>query len=196
MEDLKKEILKLYEQQEAFMKEKYDRSLSFQDGLFDRFERAKRLGFAEDASIYNSALVFGNVKAGVKTWIGPYVILDGSGGNIEIGNYCSISAGVHIYTHDSVMWALSGGKDPYSKGAVKIGSKTYIGAHSIIKSGVNIGKMCVVGANSFVNKIFEDNSIIAGSPARKIGKVILSGDKIKLEYFSEKNNEIDHDEHC
>jgi acetyltransferase-like isoleucine patch superfamily enzyme len=120
MEDLKKEILKLYEQQEAFMKEKYERSLSFQDGLFDRFERAKRLGFAEDASIYNSALVFGNVKAGVKTWIGPYVILDGSGGNIEIGNYCSISAGVHIYTHDSVMWALSGGKDPYSKGAVNI----------------------------------------------------------------------------
>lgn len=185
MEDLKKEILNLYEQQELFMKEKYDRSLSFQDGLFDRFERAKRLGFGEDASIYNSALVFGNVKAGVKTWIGPYVILDGSGGDIEIGEYCSISAGVHIYTHDSVMWALSGGKESYSKANVNIGSHTYIGAQSIIKSGINIGKMCVIGANSFINNNIEDNSIFVGSPAKKIGKVLLVEEKIKLEYFSD-----------
>lgn len=185
MENLKQEIFNLYKQQESFMKEKYDRSLSFQDGLFDRFERAKSLGFGEGASIYNSALVFGNVKAGAKTWIGPYVILDGSGGDIEIGNYCSISAGVHIYSHDSVMWALSGGKKYYNKGTVNIGSNTYIGAQSIIKSGANIGTMCVVGANSFVNKVVEDNSIIAGSPARKIGKVIVSGDEIKLEYFSD-----------
>lgn len=185
MEDLKKEILNLYEQQESFVKEKYDRSLSFQDGLFDRFERAKRLGFGEDASIYNSALVFGNVKAGVKTWIGPYVILDGSGGDIEIGDYCSISAGVHIYTHDSVMWALSGGHESYAKGAVNIGSNTYIGAQSIIKSGTTIGKMCIIGSNSFVNSDIGDNSIAVGSPAKKIGTVLLVEDKIKLEYFSD-----------
>lgn len=184
MEDLKKEILKLYEQQESFMKEKYDRTLSFQDGLFDRFERAKRLGFGEDASIYNSALVFGNVKAGVKTWIGPYVILDGSGGDIEIGEYCSISAGVHIYTHDSVMWALSGGKEEFSNASVYIGARTYIGAQSIIKAGVKIGTMCIVSANSFINNDVEDHSIVVGSPAKKIVNVIIdSAGHISLHYI-------------
>ena len=184
MKDLKKEISKLYEQQDLFMKEKYNRSLSFQDSLFDRFERAKRLGFGEGASIYNSALVFGNVKVGLKTWIGPYVILDGSGEDIEIGEYCSISAGVHIYTHDSVMWALSGGKKSYSQGGVIIGSKTYIGAQSVIRAGVKVGNMCVIGANSFVNTNVEDNLIIAGSPAKKIGRVRMSDHQIVLDYFS------------
>lgn len=183
MEDLKEEILKLYQQQESFMKEKYDRSLSFQDGLFDRFERAKRLGFGEDASIYNSALVFGNVKAGVKTWIGPYVILDGSGGDIEIGEYCSISAGVHIYTHDSVMWALSGGKSSVNKGKVTVGNCNYIGSQSVIISSVSIGSHCIIGANTFVNRDVEDYSIVVGSPARKIGTVIVdSFGNISLQY--------------
>ena len=184
MEDLKKEILNLYEQQETFMKEKFDRSLSFQDGLFDRFERAKRLGFGEDASIYNSALVFGNVNVGVKTWIGPYVILDGSGGDIDIGEYCSISAGVHIYTHDSVMWALSGGRSPAKQGKVIVGNCNHIGSQSVIISGVSIGSHCIIGSNTFVNRDVEDYSIVVGSPARKIGKVDLNvhTGKIKLVY--------------
>jgi acetyltransferase-like isoleucine patch superfamily enzyme len=184
MKNLKKEILKLYEQQELFTKEKYDRSLSFQDGLFDRFERAKRLGFGEGSSIYNSALVFGNVKVGLKTWIGPYVILDGSGGDIEIGEYCSVSAGVHIYTHDSVRWALSGGKEAAKLGKVLVGNCNYIGSQSVIISGISIGSHCVIGANTFVNRNIEDYSIVVGSPARKIGKVYIDVNTggIKLKY--------------
>ena len=48
------------------------------------------------------------VTVGAGTWIGPNTLLDGTGG-LSIGASCSISAGVQIYTHDSVMWALSGG---------------------------------------------------------------------------------------
>jgi acetyltransferase-like isoleucine patch superfamily enzyme len=181
--DLKCKIIELYEEQESFLKKQYDRSLSFQDGLFDRFERAKKLNFGEGSSIYNSALMFGNVNVGVKTWIGPYVLLDGSGGGINIGDYCSISAGVHIYTHDSVMWSLSGGKDSANKGEVFIGNCTYVGAQSIIKSGVRVGSQCLIGANTFINKNVENNSIMVGSPARKIGFVLVDNDgKIKLEY--------------
>ncbi|MDP2193598.1 MAG: acyltransferase [Alphaproteobacteria bacterium] len=186
MENLKQEIMKLYEEQETFLKEKYDRSLSFQDGLFDRFERAKRLGFGEKASIYNSALVFGNVHVGDHVWIGPFVILDGSGGCIKIGLHCSISAGVHIYTHDTVMWALSNGSRPATKGSVIIGDCTYIGAQSILKSGVTIGKHCVIAANSFVNNDIADYTIVAGSPAQKIGDVIFDGDDIQLVYTKER----------
>lgn len=181
--ELKNNLIDLYNFQEEFLKENYKRSLSFQDGLFDRFERAKRLGFSEGASIYNSALVFGEVKVGIKTWIGPYVILDGSGDGIKIGDYCSISAGVHIYTHDSVMWALSGGLHEMQKSTVSISSRVYIGAQSIIKAGVSIGSRCLIGANTFVNTDVEDNSIMAGSPAKKIGKVIEKGEKVLLKYF-------------
>ncbi|EKE00958.1 MAG: transferase family protein [uncultured bacterium] len=181
--DLKNKLFNLYEEQENFLKEKYDRSLSFQDGLFDRFDRAKKLGFDEGSSIYNSALVFGDVKIGIKTWIGPYVILDGSGGNIKIGDYCSISAGVHIYTHDSVMWALSGGKLGFHKANVLIGNCAHIGAQTIIKAGITIGSYCLIGANTFVNQSVEDYSILAGSPGKIIGKVVLQEEKITLEYF-------------
>ena len=77
--------------------------------------------FGDGASIYDSALVYGEVQAGEQTSIGPYTLLDGSGGGIEIGSYCSISAGVHIYTHDTVMWALSGGRAERRTAATRIG---------------------------------------------------------------------------
>lgn len=178
----------LYQAQEKHLKEHYQRSLSFQDGLFDRFERACSLGFEEGASIYNSALVFGDVKVGVKSWIGPYVILDGSGGGINIGSYCSISAGVHIYTHDSVMWALSGGQQSLHQSPVIINDCTYIGAQSVIKAGVSIGAHCVIGAHSFVNCDVPERTIVAGSPARPIGRIIIEQEEIRLEYDHKKRS--------
>ena len=150
--------------------------------MFDRFERAEKLGFGEKSSIYNSALVYGDVQVSAKTWIGPYVILDGSGGGINIGSYCSISAGVHIYTHDSIMWALSGGTESYHQGGVTIGNNTYIGAQSIIRAGVKIGNRCLIGANSFVNKDIAAGSIVVGNPGKVVGKIKLKNDKIFLEY--------------
>src|ERR1700681_854654 len=99
----------LYRERDHELRKKYKRSLGFGDAIFDRWERARSLGFGEGASIYNSAAIFGEVVVGEHTWVGPYVILDGSGGGIRIGRYCSISAGVHIYSHDTTLWALSGG---------------------------------------------------------------------------------------
>lgn len=149
----------------------FDRSLPFQDAVFDRWDRARKLGFGEDTSIYQSAHVFGDVKVGAGTWIGPYVILEGAGGGISIGDTCSISSGVQIYTHDTVGWALTGGRLKGRAGAVSIGNCTYIGSQSIISAGVRIGSHCVVAANSFISRDVDDNTIVAGSPARRIGQV-------------------------
>ena len=82
-------------------KKKFNRVLPFGDYFSDRWEKAKYLGFGEGSSVYDNVVVIGNVKVGKNTWIGPNVILDGSGG-LEIGSNCSISAGVQIYSHDSV----------------------------------------------------------------------------------------------
>ena len=162
------------------LRAQFDRSLPFADGLFDRWERAKRLGFSKGASIYDSALVYGDVKVGENTWIGPYTILDGSGGKVSIGSFCSISGGVHIYTHDTVLWALSGGQLEKRTGSVGIGDCCYIASQCIIAPNVTIGRQCVVAANSFVNRDVHDRTIVGGNPARELGRVEGEGKAVRL----------------
>ncbi len=173
-----------YLDNEEHLMREYQRSLSFQDGMFDRWERARRLGFGERTSIYNSATVFGSVNIGNDSWVGPNTILDGSGGNLRIGSFCSISSGVHIYTHDTVLWALSGGVLDYVKGAVSIGDCVYIGSQCVIAAGVKIGSLCVIGANSFVNDNVPDRTVVVGSPARRIGVVVGEADTVRIIFDS------------
>lgn len=146
------QIKKYYQKKFNLIKKKYKRSLSFGDYFTDRFERAKKEKFGEGSSVYDNVLILGNVKVGKNTWIGPNCILDGTGG-LEIGDNCSISAGVQIYTHDTVDKSISMGKlkkIPQKK--TVIGNGVYIGPNSVISKGVTIGDQVVVGALSFVNK--------------------------------------------
>ncbi|MBL4722063.1 MAG: acyltransferase [Alphaproteobacteria bacterium] len=160
-----------YETRDQELRQKFNRSLSFQDAMDDRWERAKRLGFGDGTSIYNSATIFGDVHVGRKTWIGPYVILEGVGGGITIGDTCSISSGVHIYTHNTIAWALSGGEIETQQAPVSIGDRNYIGSQSVIAAGVRIGDGCVIAANSFVNADVASGTVVGGTPARVLGRV-------------------------
>jgi acetyltransferase-like isoleucine patch superfamily enzyme len=179
--ELRTELEQLHWERQREVRDKWTRSLPYGDGIVDRWERAKFLGFGDGASIYDSALVLGDVKVGEKTWIGPSTVLDGSGG-LTIGSYCSISAGVQIYTHDSVKWALSGGVAEYERAPVSIGSNTYIGPMTIVGKGVRVGDHCLVGANSVVNKDLPDFSIAYGTTCRVVGKVRVSGRSVELIY--------------
>lgn len=169
-----KELLSLFKQLSKLksildkeFKGKFDRCLPFSDVFFDRWEKAKFLNFGEGTSVYDSSYIFGEVIIGENTWVGPFTILDGSGG-LTIGSNCSVSAGVQIYTHDTVRWAVSGGVEPYEYHKVLIEDNCYIGPNTIIAKGVHLKKGTIVGANSFVNKSFPENAKIAGSPAKII----------------------------
>ncbi len=182
---LKEQFKKLYIQVRKEYKKKWKRDLPVEEILFDRWERAKELGFGEKTSIYHNSYVYGKVKVGKNTWIGPFTILDGTGG-ISIGDNCSISSGVQIYSHNSVKWAVSNGKEKYELKPVKIGNFCFIGPGSIIRNGVTIGKHSVVGALSFVNKDIKPFSIVAGNPARVIGKVSFENKKAVFSYLKDK----------
>ena len=177
------QVRQLHTHLRAEKRKDWSRDVPFEDLLFDRWERARSLGFGDEASIYQSSYVFGNVTVGDHTWIGPFTVLDGSGG-LDIGAYCSISAGVHIYSHNTVKWAVSGGKAPYERRPVQIGNCCFIGPHTVIRDGVTLGDHVVVGAHSFINKDVPARCIVAGSPARVIGRVLLGEDgNVTFEYF-------------
>ncbi|MXP15158.1 acyltransferase [Altererythrobacter confluentis] len=147
------------------LKNEYDRVLPFGDYVSDRWEKAQALGFGEGTSIYDSSHVFGEVSVGANTWIGPFTILDGSGG-LQIGSNCSISAGVQIYSHDTVDWAISAGRAEYKLAPTKIGNNCYIGPNSVIAKGVSIGDQVIIGANSLVIQDVPSGAKAYGNPAR------------------------------
>ena len=112
--------------------------------------------------------------------------------HILLGDFDSILAedleyfsnsGVQIYTHDSTKHYLSGGKVPVKKGDVSIGDNTVIGSMSMVSFGVKIGKHCVIGANSMVSKDIPDYSIAYGTPAKVVGKVVVTEDDVEFVYY-------------
>lgn len=156
---------------------RWKRVLPMGDAFGDRWEKARFLGFGAGASIYDSAVVIGDVAAGANTWIGPNCVLDGSGG-LTIGENCSISTGVQIYSHDTVEWAVSGGIAPYKHQATEIGDHVYLGPNTVVAAGSRIGKGCLVGAQSFVKGELAPYSFAVGSPARVIGRIEVSPDGV------------------
>jgi acetyltransferase-like isoleucine patch superfamily enzyme len=172
-EKLKKEIFAIFEELRGARMRQWRRTLPIGDEISDRWEKARYLGFGEGTSIYDSSLVIGDVRVGENTWIGPFTILDGSGG-LEIGDNCSIAAGVQVYSHESIFWALSAGRMKYTQAQTVIGNCCYIGPNTVVNKGVTIGNHCLVGAQSLVNVNLKAYSIAAGSPCKVIGKVQVS----------------------
>jgi len=186
LSEIQSHLVKLHDRLRNDFKTKWKRSLPFYEEILGdqaRWDRASFLGFREGTSVYESSYVYGDVKVGKGTWIGPFTILDGSGG-LEIGDYCSISSGVQIYSHETAEWALTGGRAGYRHKPTRIGNCCFIGSLSIVRMGVNVGDHVLVGAHSYVNTDVPSNSIVTGSPARLIGRIEISNGTVKMKYSS------------
>jgi acetyltransferase-like isoleucine patch superfamily enzyme len=168
MFDILKNLQKSLQAQKLEM---FKRRVSFGDLITDRWENAREYGFGEGTSCYDNVLILGDVKIGMHTWIGPNVILDGSGHGLTIGDYCSISSGVHIYTHNTVRRSVSLGKEPVEYKSTRIGNGVYIGPNSIIGMGTTIGDSAIIGAMSLVNSDIPSRKKAWGCPARIVGDV-------------------------
>lgn len=170
LESLLQDLRALWLQRRREVNDKFNRSLPLADYVVDRWSKARELGFGEGSSVYDSVLVLGEVEVGKDTWVGPFVVLDGSGG-LTIGAHCSISAGVQIYSHDTVAWAVSGGLAAATHAPTSIGDNCYIGPYTVIAKGTRIGAGCVIGAHSLVLDDIETGSKAHGTPCRVVGRV-------------------------
>lgn len=165
------------------LRSQYNRHLPTGNILNDRWELAESFQWGVNSSVYDDCLIFGNVKLGENCWVGPFSILDGNAHPVVVGDWTSIGTGTHIYTHHTIDRALSGGKIEPATAPVSIGEKCFISPQVMIAPGTKIGNSCFVTAQSYVEGSFSDFSIISGNPAKIVGKIEISGNKIKKIFF-------------
>lgn len=103
---------------------------------------------------------------------------------IKIGDYVRIANDTSFYTHGGVIPMRHYYNDPSLDhfGKISIGNYTSIGAHCMIMPGVKIGDRCIVGGGSVVTKSIPDGCMVAGNPAKYIGKTEDFYKRLKEKY--------------
>lgn len=110
------------------------------------------------------------IRIGGNNYFNRNVMIDASG-YVEIGDDNLIGPDVYITDSDHMFVHGKPPKEqPMDIGTVKIGNGCWIGAHAIILKDAHLGDGCIVGAGAVVTKSFSAGSIIAGIPARLIGR--------------------------
>jgi len=126
------------------------------------------------------ALVIGDPEIGPGTWIGPFTVIDGSGG-LVIGAGCDISCGAQIYTHSTVARCVSGrAHDRVDRAPTRLGDRVFVGANAVILMGVTVGDGAVIGAGAVVTRDVPAGTVVTGVPARPTGIVDLDGATVRL----------------
>ena len=179
--ELLDELRTLRDELDAHTVARYQRVNPFGENITDWREKAARY-LSEDTVVFDSATLIGDIKMGPHCWVGLDCLIDGSGG-LTVGHHCVFSSGVHVYTHDTIKWALSGGEADYFHAPVTIGDCVFLSAQCVVTAGVTIGDHVLVCANATVVKDVAPYPIVAGTPARPIGWVEIdeSGD-VQLRY--------------
>ena len=93
---------------------------------------------------------------------------------IKFGNNVVVASNVTFVTHDIIDKVFNNLKEDfyynYNAGPILIGDNVFIGCNSIILPNIKIGSNSIIAAGSVVTHDVEEGTVVAGNPARVIGK--------------------------
>lgn len=124
---------------------------NFQVGLQAKLESTDRISVGDDVYIGHGCWLNG-ARAGIhlenEVMLGPYVVM---------------VAGEHAFENGSARFSRRGRQEP-----IHVGYGTWIASHSVITSGVTVGRSCLIAAGAVVTRDIPDGKIAGGVPAREI----------------------------
>lgn len=145
------------------------------DSVDIRNASVNRLRAGSRGKIRDFTILFGGpdkpVTIGDDFFIGTHCYVNGVAG-LTIGSRVTIAHGTMIFTDSGPNTSpLLQKRFPITAKEVKIGDDVWIGAGCMILPGVTIGSRSVIGAGSVVKDDVPSDTIVAGAPAKVIGKV-------------------------
>lgn len=137
--------------------------------LFAEPGRDIRIG--DHTHLAADCVLHGPLTLGDHVSINHHAILEGGAAGIEIGDHTRIAAYVTLYAFDHGLdaGALVREQAVRSRG-IRIGRDVWLGARAGVVDGVTIGDHAVVGMGAVVTRDVPPWTIVAGNPARPIGR--------------------------
>lgn len=155
-----------------------------------------------NTKIWHFSHVLANTHIGESCVLGQNVVV---GPDVRIGNNCKIQNNVSLYKGVDLADGVFCGpscvftnvltpraeverKDEFAK--TPVGRGATIGANATIVCGHSIGAYAMVAAGAVVTKNVPDHALVAGIPARRIGWVSRSGDRLDDRLICPRTNEV------
>lgn len=155
-----------------------------------------------NTKIWHFSHVLANTHIGESCVLGQNVVV---GPDVRVGNNCKIQNNVSLYKGVELADGVFCGpscvftnvltpraeverKDEFAH--TPVGRGATIGANATIVCGHSIGAYAMIAAGAVVTKNVPDHALVAGIPARRIGWVSRSGDRLNDSLICPRTNEV------